>query len=101
MPDDFARSIQNIERDLFLRRSLQIIIDDRARRRVIADWLALVEFLRIIQNHWGLGLIKDEIFRRRLRNDLAQRRDVVEYPERPAMSCHDEIVILYHEIVNR
>src|SRR4029453_12626578 len=101
MPDDFARSIQNIERDLFLRRSLQIIIDDRARRRVIADWLALVEFLRIMQTPCGVGLIQGEICRRRVRKELAQRRDVVEYPERPAMSCHDEIVILYHEIVNR
>ena len=89
MPDDFARTVQNIERDLVFRRSLEIIINDRAGRRIIADWLTPVEFLRIMQTHCGLRLIKNRISLVRLRADLAQRRHVVQHPERTAMSCYD------------
>src|SRR5438094_896314 len=45
MPEEFSGRVQNIERDFLFWRSLQIIINDRARWRVIADWLALIEFL--------------------------------------------------------
>src|SRR4029453_7968275 len=44
MPNDFARSIENIERDVVFRCSFEIIIDDRARRWVIADRLGALEF---------------------------------------------------------
>src|SRR5215475_14720186 len=86
VPDDFARSIENIEPDLVFRRGLEIVINDRARWRVIADWLALVEFLRIMQTHCGLRLIKNQIAPARLCAELTQRRNVVQYAERTAMS---------------
>ena len=101
MPDEFARSIQNIERDFFFRSTLEIVIDNRARRRVIANWLALVEFLRIMQTHCVFRLIKNYILLGRLGAELTQRRNVVQHPERTAMGRHDEIVILYHQVVNR
>src|SRR5882757_821312 len=101
VPDDFARSIQNVERDLVFGRSLEIVINNRARRRIIADWLTPVEFFRIMQTHSGLRLIKNRISLERLRAELAQRRDVVQHPERTAMSCYDQIVVLYNQIVNR
>src|SRR5207237_518396 len=78
MPDEFARSIQNIERDFFFRSTLEIVIDNRARRRVITNWLALVEFLRIMQTHCVFRLIKNYIHLGRLGAELTQRFEVVE-----------------------
>src|SRR4030095_16831823 len=101
MPDDFALSVQNIERDFVFWCSLEIIIDDRARRRVVADWLTLVEFLRIMQTHCVLLLIKNHVFLGRLLPELTQCCNVVQHPEGTAMGRHDQIVTLYDEIVNR
>ena len=101
MPDDFARSIEDIERDLIFWRGLEIIIDDCAGRRVIADRLALVEFLRVMQTQRGLRLIENHVCLSRLRVHLTKRRQVIEHPERTPMRRHHQIVIFDHKIVNR
>src|SRR5947207_6750681 len=48
VPDHFARSIKDIERDFLFWCGLKIISDDCARRRVVTHWLAFIEFLRVM-----------------------------------------------------
>src|SRR5207237_9343288 len=97
MPDEFDRSIQNIERDFFFRSTPVIVIDNRARWPVIANWLALVEFLRIMQTHCVFRLIKNYILLGRLSAELTQRRNVVQHPKRTAVRRPAQIVILSHQ----
>src|SRR5947207_9744716 len=61
MPHDISRRIEDIECNFLFRRGLEIVIDDRARRRVITDWLPFVEFLRVMQTHCGLRLIENNL----------------------------------------
>ena len=100
MPNEFAGSVENIECHFIFGRGLEIIIDDRARRRVVADRLAFVELLRVMQAQRSFRLIKNRLRLGRLRCDLSQRRDVIEHPKRTAMGCNNEIVLLDHQIVD-
>ena len=101
MADNFSLCIENIERHFIFRRGLEIIIDHRTGGRVVADWLASVEFLRIMQTQRGFRLVKNKIRARRLRAQLPKRREIVQHPKRSAMRRHDQIVVLDYQIMNR
>ena len=101
MADDFALRVEDIEGHFVFRRGLKVVIDDRARGRILAGRLAGSDFAGIMQAHRGLRLVEHHLGLRGLRIDLAQRGHVVEHPEGAAMSRHDEVVIFHHQIVDR
>ena len=101
MPDDFSLSVENIERDFIFRRSLEIVINHRARRRVVTHRLAFVEFLRVMQAQCGLRLVKNEIRVRGLRAQLPKRRDIIQHPKRAAMRRHHQVIVFHEQVMNR
>ena len=101
MPDHFAGTVDDIERDLLFSHGLEIVIDDCPRRRVVAHWLAFVEFLRVMQTECGLRLIKNDVCRGGLRVELTERRQIVQHPERTPVRRDHEIVIFNDKIMNR
>ncbi len=101
MPEHFAGTVEDIERDLLLWDGLEIVIDDCPRRRVVAHWLALVEFLRVMQAECGLRLIKNDVCSAGLRFELTERRQIVQDPERATMCRNDKVVVFYNEIMDR
>src|SRR5207237_5673264 len=80
MPDHFAGTVEDIERDLLFSHGLEIVIDDCPRRRVVAHWLAFVEFLRVMQTECGLRVIKSDVCRTGVSVGLTVRREVVMAP---------------------
>ena len=79
----------------------KVIVDHRALGRVLAHRTAAVHLVRIVEPHRGLRLVEDRGRGRALRRELAQRRDVVQDPERAAVGGDHEIVAVHHQVVNR
>ena len=99
-PHNFSRRIQKFERHHAFRRSRKIVINERAVRRVLANRLPSLEKIGPAHAIGQSRLVKHS-FRCRLRSCAAQRRDVVQNPERASMRCHHEIVILHDQVMDR
>ena len=101
MAHQFPLCVEDIENDFILRGDLQVIIDDRSGRRILADGLSLIDLGRVMQTQRGLRLIEQRIHLRGLRIHLTQRRDVIQDPERAAMGGDHDIVIFHDQIMDR
>src|SRR5262249_50638847 len=82
---------------------LQLIVDDRPARRILAD-------RRPAGKSWYAAAPKEAISRRRFEENcllirvlcrvLAQRSDVIQHPEGSAVRRDDQIIVVHYDIVH-
>src|SRR5438067_2092945 len=67
MPDHLSLGVEDIEDYFILRGGFQVVIDDSASGRVVADGLSFIDVGRVMQAQRGLRLVKQRVHLRRLR----------------------------------
>src|SRR6185503_7755373 len=97
--------VDDLEQDRRRGLPLEVIIDDRSIRRILAGWLLRrkrrVGMKASFNASRTLWSEKDRFGGRRSRRDLSERRDVIEYPERSSVCADNNVVIFHNKIADR
>ena len=99
--DHLSRRVEDVERHL-LAAGLEPVVDDRAAGRVLPHRMGRVLTPPTPVHAVGVaGVEQVGVARQRGVGELAQRCDIVEDPERAAVSGRDQVAVLDREVVDR
>src|SRR6185312_13539272 len=100
-----AAGVENLDRDRTGRVLLQVVVDDRAVRRILGLRLVLLQRGAVVSallDRDRVGWLEEEGVGRQHRiGDLTERADVVDHPDTTAVRADDEIVAIDLEIAHR
>src|ERR1700722_19016065 len=99
--DDFAVGVEEFEFGGIFGGFFQVVIKDCAGRRIFADGIAARIYVAFARAHGGVGSEEMRVFGGDRRAGLAEGAEVVENPERSAVRCDGESVIVNDHVVNR
>src|SRR5271169_2790441 len=100
MANNFALCVGYLDRDFFFvcRLRFQVVVEDRAFRRVVAHRALALNRIREMKPGGGGGLIEVKVIISDGGTGLSQGTNVVENPEGAAMRCCDEVVVLHSKV---